>query len=204
MDYHLIVGVTGLAMSFLASYKVMPRPFTKRKEKLRSDYEFAEKIMTDNRWRENHDYLLERGYWGLSGTLLDASIIRFFMLQKYPVKQLTDYGNGQRFLDVEMKKGSVVSVKFKKLLDSPRKFMVIKLALAIPYFFCAMMTFVPVVFLSKFIEMGGAGISLSVSILSIFGTLTYFLVETIWALHSAKRVVEKVVSSPSSQSDNDS
>lgn len=199
MDYNLIVSATGVLVTILVSYKSMPKPFIHRKRKLREDYNFAESLITNDRLEKMHDYLLERGYWGLSGTLLDASTIRFFMNKQFPLEMLMDFGRGYSFLRIIRRDKEVTNIVYKPIIAHKSRRTVLNIALTIPYFVCATLAISPAVFLSYFIGNGPKTIGLGLSIMLIFGTLTYLIVSAIWSLHSAKRVIDKLDQYPSEQ-----
>ena len=68
--------IVALIVSVFTAFKAFKEVSSKKTEKLRADYEFAEKFLSENKWVELHDYLLERGYWALLsiGTLIDPPI----------------------------------------------------------------------------------------------------------------------------------
>ncbi|NDV25959.1 hypothetical protein [Desulfovibrio sp. JC010] len=176
-DYQLIVAVFGLIIPIITGSKVFKAIFRSSKNKLRLDYEFANKIFGDNKWKElSHDYLIEQGYLGLSGKRMDAALIRFFMTKSFPLDQLTDYGIGKRFLTVKRDGSEVTAIEFIKRLNcSDRRIKIFGYVLMLPYFLFAMITLTPFLFLAHFINMGIAGLWLSILIITILACSHSFL-----------------------------
>lgn len=114
--------LVALIVSVIAVYKTFSELVSKKKEKLRADYDFAEKFIAEEKWLTIHDYLLERGYWGLSGRQLEASIIRHFLNEKDPLGKLTDYTQGSRYLSAARDNDQkVTQIEFTEILDTESK-----------------------------------------------------------------------------------
>jgi hypothetical protein len=183
--------VIALIASVVAAYKAFSEIFSKKKEKLRADFEFAEKFIAENKWETIHDYLLERGYWGLSGRQLEASIIRYFLKEKDPLGKLTDYTQGLRFLSVSRDAGQKISeITYIKNLstESKRRWKNIKLSTG--YFVFAILSLSPVIFLDNFTSVGLAGVAALAAWVFSFGLLAYANLDEMWAFQAAKRSVE--------------
>ena len=183
--------LVALFVSVISAYKAFSELVSKKKGKLRADYEFAEKFIADEKWEKLHDYLLERGYWGLSGRQLEASIIRYFLRLKDPLGQLTDYTPGLRFLSpLRNDKGAVSSIEYKSKLNVTSKFKWKNRRIMTGYFVFAFLSLGPVIFIGNFIAQGFAGMSALIAWVVSFGMLAYLNLNEIWALQSAKRIVE--------------
>lgn len=145
-----ITKITTIIVSIFAAYKTFIEVSSRKKEKLREDYNFAEKFIDNEKLPKIHDYLLERGYWGLSGKQLEASIIRFFLSQKDPLKKLSDYTLGESYLSVSRdNKNEVLKISLKAPLNESKKLKWKKIWIAIRYFFYAFFAFAPLVFISN-------------------------------------------------------
>jgi len=183
--------VVTIIASIITAYKVFSELFSKKKEKLRADYDFAEKFIADGKWKKNHDFLLERGYWGLSGKQLEASTIRYFLSQKNPLGQLINFTNGLRYLEAEKnEEGQVIRIILKTPLSDENKLKWKKCRIRVTYFLFAFISFAPVVFLSSFIQ--GDLSSLLVLIIWVvsFGILAYLYLLELWALRSAQQIAK--------------
>jgi len=166
--------LVALFVSVISAYKAFSELVSKKKEKLRADYEFAEKFIANEKWKELHDYLLERGYWGLSGRQLEASVIRYFLSLKDPLGQLTDYTRGLRFLNtVRDNEGSVVSIEYKGKLNNATKFKWKSRRIMVSYFVFAFLSLGPVIFIGNFLTQGFSGVSALVAWVLSFGLLAY-------------------------------
>lgn len=183
--------VIALIASVAAAYKAFSELFSKKKEKLRADFEFAEKFIAENKWETIHDYLLERGYWGLSGRQLEASIIRHFLKEKDPLGKLTDYTQGLRFLSASRDAGQNVSeITYIKNLRAERKRWWKNIRLSTGYFVFAILSLGPVIFLDNFISVGLAGVAVLAAWVFSFGLLAYANLDEVWAFQAAKRIIE--------------
>lgn len=188
-----------LFVSVISAYKAFSELVSKKKEKLRADYEFAEKFIADEKWKDLHDYLLERGYWGLSGRQLEASVIRYFLSLKDPLGQLADYTRGLRFLmPVRDDDGSVVTIRYKGNLMHASKFKWKNRRIMVGYFVFAFLSFGPVIFIGNFITWGFSGVSVLIAWVFSFGLLAYIYLDEIWALQSAKRIIENTANKANS------
>ncbi len=183
--------IIALFVSVIAAYKAFSELFSKKKEKLRADYEFAEKFILGEKWKTIDDYLLERGYWGLSGKQLEASIIRYFLEEKDPLSKLTDYTLGLRNLSVSRDGDKVVQqITFKSSLDTDSKRWWKYARLSLGYFTFALLSLGPIIFLDNFVSIGLAGLAALIAWVLSFGLLAYVNLDEIRAFHSAKRIVE--------------
>lgn len=194
MEYFTIenIGkVVALLVSVAAAYKAFSELFSKKKEKLRADYEFAEKFVADDKWKTMHDYLLERGYWGLAGKQLEASIIRYFLKERDPLGKITDYTQGLRFLEASRDSEQNISkITYIKKLDSDGKRVWKNFKLIAGYLAFAFLSLGPVIFLDKFIAGDFSVLVTLIAWVTSFGLLAYVNLEELWAFQSAKRIVE--------------
>ncbi len=183
--------IIALLASVAAAYKAFSELFSKKKEKLRADYEFAEKFIADQKWRTIDDYLLERGYWGLSGKQLQASIIRHFLEERDPLSKLTDYTQGLRFLSTNRNElQEVVLISFIEKLNNDSKRWWKYARLSVGYFTFSLLSLGPIIFLDNFLKIGLAGFAALFAWVVSFGLLAYINLEEVWAFQAAERIVE--------------
>jgi hypothetical protein len=181
-----------LVVSVLSAYKMFTEVKSRRKDMLRADYEFAERFIAESKWEQLHDYLLERGYWGLSGTQLDASVIRYFLSLNDPLNQLTNYTKGQRFLCPLYNDGVLVAISYKGNLNKRRNLFFKKMLNNIGYFIFAFMSLAPMVFFAKFLTQNLSDIFAMIAWVFSFGFMAYVYLDQIWSLQSAERIVDGV------------
>lgn len=184
-----IIKIITIVVSVITAYKTFTELVAKKKEKLRADYEFAEKFIADGKWEKIHDYLLERGYWGLSGKQLEASVIRYFLTQKDPLGKLSDYTRGSKFLEPKRDNGNkVTDIHLKSPLNNERKYKLKYLRVSVGYFVFAFMSLWPVIFISNFFTKGYSSIAVFFAWILSFGMLAYLCLEELWGLQSAQRI----------------
>jgi len=196
----IFIGVVGnlaalvtLSTSLVAFFKAISWPFSRRKMRYRADYKFARQVFAKDKWEQEHDYLIECGYRGITSKLAEAPTIKFFMGRPFPLKQLTDYGYGEMFLSVDINgDNKVESVGYKQFLSTPTRIKVMSRGLATLYFMFAILASIPLIFLSVILKMGSSWIALGFMDLVLAGTLTYFCLDLIWSLQAAKRVVGRL------------
>lgn len=192
--------LVALLASVISAYKAFSALVSKKKEKLRADYEFAEKFIADGKWEQIHDYLLERGYWALSGRQLEASVIRYFLNQNDPLGKLTDYTKGLRFLSpVRDNNGTVLSIKLKGKLNEDSKLCWKNVRITAGYFVFALLSLGPVIFLGNFVSHGFSGVSALIGWVLSFGLFAYVNLDEIGALQSAKRIAANTVNNHASK-----
>jgi len=183
--------LVALVASVIAVYKAFSELFSKKKEKLRADYEFAEKFIADEKWKTIHDYLLERGYWGLSGKQLEASVIRHFLQEKDPLGKLTDYTQGLRYLSANRDNNQQVkTVTFNDALNTESKRLWKYYRFSVGYFTFALLSLGPVIFLDELVTIGLAGLAALIAWVLSFGLLAYVNLDELWAFQAAKRIVK--------------
>ena len=184
-----------LVASVIAIYKTFAEVVSKKKEKLRADYDFAEKFIADDKWRTLHDYLLERGYWGLSGRQLEASVIRHFLSQTDPLNQLSDYTRGLQYLLPERDQNKkVVGVSMKEPLNNESKFKRKRRLAFIGYVVFAFLGVGPIVAVSTVLAQGLSVIISAILWVFAFSMLAFLNLIEIWSLDSAKRIAKPNVS----------
>ena len=156
------------------------------KSLLKMEYEFAEKFIADDKWKNMHDYLLEKAYQALTGKQLDASIIRYFLSLDNPSKKLSDFQKGSLYLEPIIEDKMVVRIKLIDLLLNEKQFKYAKIKDTILYSITAFFALLPLMFLPK---------SLSIDLIFFIGLwvlslgiLAFDPLKNISALESAKRV----------------
>lgn len=164
-----------------------------RKERFRSDYEFAEKFMADDKWKTLHDYLLEQGYLGLTGKQLEASIIRYFLFQKDPLILFSNYIKGYKFLVVNRdEENSILSIGLKEPLSDLNKYKWKKIRVLLQYTIFGMISLLPFVLLPVFLSNISTFITMIGWVFS-FGVLAYINLDELSALQAAKKIADQVL-----------
>ena len=149
--------IVALIVSVFTAFKAFKEVSSKKTEKLRADYEFAEKFLSENKWVELHDYLLERGYWALSGTQLKADEIRYFLEAKAPLSKFQDYRKSLRYLHCIKGSDDKLKVEYKSEFDEKKRKSVKRWNLT-GYMVSAFFALFPLMYLSNFIEQGLSGV----------------------------------------------
>jgi hypothetical protein len=183
--------IIALVVSVFSVYKAFFILVHQRKERFRSDYEFAEKFMAEDKWKTLHDYLLEQGYLGLTGKQLEASIIRFFLLQKDPLPLFSSYMKGRKFLVVNRdEERNILSIVMKDPLTDANRLKRKKIRVLVEYTFFGLISLLPFILLPIFLSNISTFITMIGWVLS-FGVLAYINLEELASLQAAKQVVDK-------------
>lgn len=178
-----------LVVSVFAAFKAFQEFSSKKTEKLRADYDFAEKFLAEGKWKELDDYLLERGYWALSGTQLKADEIRYLLEAKDPLLKFQDYKKSLRYLHCIKNTDNNLVIMYKSEFDT-RKIKTVKLLNIFGYAICAFLSLLPLMYLSSFMQQGISGVTL-VLIWSIsFGCLAFLYLTEYGNLKAATRVMQ--------------
>ncbi len=156
----------------------------KRKERLRADYNFAEKFLTDDCWKDMSDYSLQRAYEALSGIRVKGSIVRFFLSRRNALEDLFNYAIGKSFLIANEREGNFVGIKLK------RRFAWKWLWTWFTYFLSAFIVLSPLIFFKTLFELKLSGYYiLLIAVVVLYSMmLTYFRIKKIIALDAAKQV----------------
>lgn len=194
----ILAGVFSIKKAFLGVS-------LEKKKALRSDFEFAGKVISDGKWAELHDYQLELGCLAVSGQRLDASEVRYFLSQKDPSRKLRDYAKGQRNLEpCSGHDGVVRSFKYRGRLANPSRYKIKYYFYYIGYFFFASISLLPVFFVAGFMTKGFSGLFPLVGWMFSFGLVAYVFLDEVWALQAAERVVNATKNNNRVAHDNES
>jgi hypothetical protein len=189
----MISKIIAIVVSVFSAYKAFFILVHQRKDRFRSDYEFAEKFMADDKWKTLHDYLLEQGYLGLTGKKLEASIIRYFLNQKDPLMLFAEYIKGRSYLIVHRDSDkNIISINLKELYNDEKKFRRRKIRVLVQYVFLGMISLLPLVFLPIFISNVSTFLTMIGWMLS-FGFLAYVHLDDLSAMQAAKFIKDKFV-----------
>lgn len=192
ISLEIVSKVIALVVSVFSAYKAFFILVHQRKERFRSDYEFAEKFMADDKWKTLHDYLLEQGYLGLTGKQLEASTIRYFLSHKDPLPLFSSYMKGRKFLVVNRdEENTILSIVMKDPLNDANKFKRKRILVLLEYTFFGMISLLPFVFFPIFLNNISTFITMIGWVLS-FGVLAYINLEELAALQSAKKIEERM------------
>jgi len=182
-----IAKVIAILISIITLYTTLKKAISK-KETLKTDYEFAEKFINEEKLKNMHDYLLERAYLALSGKALEASVIRFLLEQKNPSKKLLDYNRGSRFLLLEKEDEKVNKINLIEKLRDESKFKWAQRRQILYYFIYASLALLPLMIFPNLLAYDFSFLFvLSIWIFS-FGMLAFSALQTSTALESAERI----------------
>lgn len=132
--------------AILAAYKVLITVINLRKDSYVKRYELAEKLISDGKIKDSHDYSLELGYLALTGKKLEASLIRYFLSLKDPQEKILLYHSGMKNLKiVKDEEENVENVILIDSLNTKEKVKKKKMFISIPYIIYAMLGLLPLV-----------------------------------------------------------
>jgi hypothetical protein len=178
-----------LIVSVFTAFKAFKEVSSKKTEKLRADYDFADKFLAEDKWKELHDYLLERGYWALSGTQLKADEIRYFLQAKDPLSKFQDYKKSLRYLHCTKGSDDKLKVEYNTEFNEKKRNSVRRWNLS-GYVVTAFLSLLPIMYLSNFLQQGFSGVATVLVWSSAFGCLAYLCLSEYGNLMAAKRVME--------------
>ena len=189
-----ITALIGAISAIFEPYKLFLGLISRKTEKLKIDYNFAEKFIADGKWKTIHDYLLELGHQSLSGVWIDASVVRFFLSQKNSYKRLSNYAVGRKFLIEEKNaQGEVKRVVLKKRLSKSSGLKWKYNRVFALYFFFSILCLLPVYLLvfPDYIPSFEWKPQYSFAVVAwilYFGMLAYFKLKDLVALKAAERI----------------
>jgi len=143
-----ISKIIAILISIIALFTSLKKILSNR-DALKLDYEFAEKFISEEKWKTMHDYLLERAYQALSGKQLDASLIRFFLNEVNPSKKLSDYHKGHKFLNPIFEGNKIIKINLIDTLTEEKQFKRAKFKQTVLYYTTAFPALFPLMFFSK-------------------------------------------------------
>jgi len=164
----IIIKLVGIIGSIFATYKALVAILNLRKDNYKKDFEIAEKYLAEE-LDSKHDYLVEIGYSAMTGKKLDASLIRYFLSKKDPLRKLSDYHFSLKYIKIN--KDSEKNISSLKLIDevnTDKKFKTKKVKLLIPYAIYAFLGLLPLIFINEIIKN-------NISIIFIFSIPFLFL-----------------------------
>lgn len=92
------IGMFLIAMiaipKFFMDYKFL------HKDKLKDDYSFVESIVAKDKYKDMHDFLLEKSFHILFNFRFTATEIRFFLNKSNPMKIFTDFIKSAKFIEI--------------------------------------------------------------------------------------------------------
>jgi hypothetical protein len=181
--------IIALVVSVFTVFKAFKEVSSKKTEKLRADYDFAEKFLAGGKWVALDDYLLERGYWALSGAQLKADEIRYFLQVKDPLSKLQDYKKSLRYLRCIKSADDKLGIAYKSKFDESKRNSVKRWNI-LGYTVCAFLSLFPLMYLSNFIQQGVSGVAVVIVWSISFGYLAFLCITEYGNLMAAKRVIE--------------
>lgn len=123
----VVIAFVGVLVTILKSKWAVTELFSRRRRRLRVDFQFAKENFADGSWKNLDDYSLAYSYWALTGYRFEASTLRYLLGQKEPLDKLIDYAYGARFLTVKRnQRREVVDISLKKLFgtDKTRRYQI--------------------------------------------------------------------------------
>lgn len=110
----VVIAFVGVLVTILKSKWAVTKLFSRRRRRLRIDFQFAKENFADGSWKNMDDYSLAYSYWALTGYRFEASTLRYLLGQREPLDKLIDYAYGARFLTVkrgQSRKVNAISLK---------------------------------------------------------------------------------------------
>ncbi len=182
-----ISKVIAILISIITLFTTLKKIISK-KETLKIDYEFAEKFIAEERWKNMHDFLLEKAYFALSGKQIEASIIRFFFEKKDPSFKLNDYHLGSRFLKPIKENDTLIRISLIEKYVNEQKFKWAQRKQIGLYFLTAFMAIFPLILFPNLLEYDISLILIILLWVLSFGALAFLSLQTSSALEAAKRI----------------
>lgn len=179
-----------LLISVVVIIRTVYNKFASREDSLKKDYEFAEKFISENKWRTMNEYLLEIAYKGLTGKHLDASIIKFFLNQSDPSIKLFNYHRGAKYLEPIFENNNVIKINLIHSLLDENKFKKAKLKQNILYLITSFFALIPLVMFSKWIYSDVSSVIIGLLWVLSFGSIAMESLEKSIGLDAAKRISE--------------
>lgn len=186
----LIIKVGTFIIAFIAIPKYYNDFKFLKKEKLKDDYNFSEKIIANEKYKSLHDFLLEKSFFTLMEHKLKADEIRFFLEQNNPMKKFSDFIKSYSYLEV-IKYDDKLKLDFKhKYLSSSKRKLLIY-SNNILYFIFAGISMVPIFIIGELKELPLFSILLViVMVLSLFSMAVMSLNNT-FNIKNANTLVEE-------------
>ena len=192
MDY-LSIDTLAKIVALTASIFVVFQNFTNislnKKEKLRAEYEFSERLLIDNKWLTMPDYLLEKGYLAMSGIQLKANEIRFLLSMENPLSKFELLEQAKDYLMCVMNDDGNYIIKYNNNYFSKNK-NVSKIFYSLAYVFFALLAGIPLVFLNNIIQKFGLVSLWGIIFWCIpFGFIAISCVRVYWNFRSAEEIM---------------
>ena len=113
------IAFIGMLVTIIKSKWAISELFSRRRKRLRVDFQFIKENLADDRWEEMDDYSLAYSYWALTGYRFKASTLRYFFEQRDSLDKLIDYAYGARFLRIERDNNQkVIEISLKELFGT--------------------------------------------------------------------------------------
>ena len=157
---------------------------SKQRERLRTDYSFAEQFVAEDRWKSMSDYSLKRAYEALSGIRVEDAVIRFFLSQENSLEKLLNYATGKDFLVTKCEDSNLsvsLTEKFKWLwIKAWSKYIIFGFCSLLPIFFVTQ--------IFSRIESNASNILSLLAFVLCAAVLGYFELKKIVAMSKAKQI----------------
>ncbi|MCU8505680.1 hypothetical protein M2F98_19485 [Vibrio vulnificus] len=187
-----IAKIIALATSVFVVFSKFNEFTFNKKVKLRSDYDFAEKLIAGDKWKDMSDFLLEKGYLAISGKALNASEIRFILNTQNPLSKFELFEQAQLYLTLSIDDKNKKALVFKNHYKSTR-IKKVKIYNSLGYFVTAFLASTPVFFIGDIINTFGFNGLWGAVVFSLpLGSLAYIYVREYWNICAAERIVNEV------------
>ncbi|MGL6337484.1 hypothetical protein [Aeromonas jandaei] len=186
-----IIKIFGLCASLATLfYKIKELNFSSRSN-VREEYELAEKLLVDDKWKDMHDYQLEKGYMAIGGKPLKASEIRLILKLKNPLSKFKLFEKAERYLTDATDENGVNTICFKNEF-SKRKLNLMDRWNFVWYLITAISSGIPLIFVGDIIRECGMIILWGLIPWStLFAYIAYSYLKEHWRLSTAKYIVEQ-------------
>ncbi|ELP6123848.1 hypothetical protein QTV43_005142, partial [Vibrio vulnificus] len=186
-----IAKLLALIVSIIVAFGKFNDISVNRKSILRADYEFLEKIMAEDKWKEMPDFLLEKGYLAISGKALRASEIRFILNASDAMSKFELYEQAKSYLAIAEYEDGHREIAFKNAYKST-KIRSTKILSSTLYFVTAFIAAIPVVFVVDIINLFGLNGFWGVVVFSTpFFLFAYGQVREYWNICAAEKIVNE-------------
>ncbi|ELA3127179.1 hypothetical protein RFM71_004435 [Vibrio parahaemolyticus] len=192
-EIELVIKLVGFGTALVLLFiKFDEFKFNKRAS-LRADYEFAEKVFLDEKWRELPDYMLEKGYLASSGKTLDATSIKVVLELADPSEKFALVHKAKKYLTYATDSSGGLTFAIQNQYTSSR-IARIKVINFIGYFSCAFTGSIPLIFVDR-IAQNPENTFYDFVVLgvwaSLFCSLAYTFLVDKRSLSSAERIIEQ-------------
>ncbi|WFC12978.1 hypothetical protein [Aeromonas salmonicida] len=186
-----ILKIIGLVASLITLFYKFKEINFNSKSNVREEYEIAEKLFADDKWKRMHDYQLERGYMAIGGRPLQASEIRFILKLQNPLSKFKLFEKAEKYLTQATDENGVNTLHFKNDFSS-KKLKSIDRWNCFWYFTTAISSGIPLLFFGDIIrEWGLSVLWVIIPWSTSFAYIASSYLKEHWNLSTAEYIVER-------------